>query len=109
MPYWDWAVAPQRFPDVMTWPTVRIYTPTGVKNVTNPLFQYTFLSHPEPESWFPIGGDSDAYYGEQPTTLRQPDANNHSQNAVINDAWFNPYGYQLATMVVCIPLISRDL
>ncbi|KAH8589738.1 hypothetical protein B0O99DRAFT_692298 [Bisporella sp. PMI_857] len=83
IPYWDWAAFPQRFPDVMTWPTVRINTPTGLVNVTNPLFQYKFLSNPEPEEWFPsTGGDS--FVGSLPTTVRYPDANNKSQSQFIN-------------------------
>jgi tyrosinase len=85
IPFWDWAAAPQGFPDVMTWPSVRITTPTGVKNVTNPLYRYKFRSHPEQQNWFPTnGGDWDAYLGSQPWTLRWPDANNVTHDESIN-------------------------
>lgn len=95
-PYWDWAIAPQRFADVMTWPSVRITTPTGARNVTNPLFQYKFLNHPEPTEWFP----SDSYWGTLPNTVRYPDANNQSQNGLINRA-FAEDGAFLTSDVVC--------
>jgi len=71
LPFWDWAAIPQRFPDVLTWPTVQITTPTGVKNVTNPLYNYKFLSNPEPPEWFPAGDP----LGNCPTTVRCPDQN----------------------------------
>ena len=82
-PYWDWATGPRRFPDVLTWQSVRITTATGVRNVTNPLFQYKFLQNPEPAEWFP----RDSYLGSLPNTVRYPDSNNKSHNELINAAW----------------------
>ncbi|TVY37847.1 Polyphenol oxidase [Lachnellula occidentalis] len=79
IPFWDWAAVPQRFPDVMTWPSVSINTPSGRRNVTNPLYRYTFLNHPEPAKWFPT--DQETYLGSQPWTIRQPDTNNVSNEA----------------------------
>jgi hypothetical protein len=79
LPYWDWAAYPQQFPDVLTWPTVRINPPTGLKNVTNPLYRYKLLTNPEPEAWFPADeGQNDAYLAHQPYALRTSNANNVS-------------------------------
>ena len=94
-PYWDWAKVPQRFPDVMTWPSVRITTAKGVQNVTNPLFQYKFLSHPEPAEWFP----SDSWLGSMPNTVRYPDENNQSRNALINTVWADDGSYLIKDVV----------
>jgi tyrosinase len=43
MPYWDWAVN-AALPDVLTAPTVTINAPSGVQNIDNPLFNYSFQS-----------------------------------------------------------------
>lgn len=98
VPFWDWAAEPQRFPDVLLQPKVRIYTPCGIDYVKNPLYQYNFQGRPEPDAWFPKSGP-DAFFGTQNNTIRQPDQYNQSQEAVINAAWFNPYGWQLSSMV----------
>jgi tyrosinase len=97
IPFWDWAAIPQRFPDVMTWPSVSINTPTGPQNVTNPLYRYTFLNHPEPAAWFPPNEES--YIGSQPWTLRNPDSNNNSIESAINDQ-FAEEGQFLSDQVV---------
>jgi hypothetical protein len=97
IPFWDWAAIPQRFPDVMTWPSVNINTPTGPQNVTNPLYRYTFLNHPEPAAWFPP--DEESYLGSQPWTLRNPDSNNNSIESAINDQ-FAEEGQFLSDQVV---------
>jgi hypothetical protein len=65
LPYWDWADLPFTFPDVLSSPTVQVDTPFGLKTVRNPLFQYTFLNHPEAQEWFPTHqGGSEAWSGE---------------------------------------------
>jgi tyrosinase len=104
-PFWDWAALPQRFPDVMTWPSVRINTPTGLKNVTNPLYRYEFLNHPEPEEWFPTK-DGDAWMAEQPWTVRNADANNQSQFGPINSNLADD-GPFLTTQVVSSPILLK--
>jgi len=82
----------------MTWPSVRITTPRGVENVTNPLFQYKFLKFPEPADWFP----RDTFLGSLPNTVRYPDQNNKSQNALINEVLATD-GFFLAQDVVGSP------
>ncbi|KAF4628454.1 hypothetical protein G7Y89_g9698 [Cudoniella acicularis] len=97
IPYWDWAAVPQRFPDLLMWPSIQIITPTGVKNVTNPLNRYKFLNHPEPEAWFP--SDEESYLGSQPWTLRQPDSQNVSQEYLINTQGFGDDGQILTDSI----------
>lgn len=43
VPYWDWAATPA-LPEVVTTPLITINTPDGMKNMDNPLFNYTFQS-----------------------------------------------------------------
>jgi tyrosinase len=100
IPFWDWAAIPQRFPDVATWPSVNINTPSGPQNVTNPLYRYTFLNHPEPAAWFPTSGaPDDPFLGAQPWTIREPDANNVSVESAI-DVQFAEFGQSLSDQVV---------
>lgn len=104
LPYWDWAAPPYGFPAVLSSPTVQIETPSGFETVNNPLFQYTFLNHPEPQEWFPTKGvGSDAWFGEQPFTVRWPDAYNQSQNSIPSGIFSAEGGY-LASQVVRILL-----
>jgi hypothetical protein len=92
---------------VLSSPTVQVDTPFGIETLRNPLFQYTFLNHPEPQEWFSThGGGGDAWSGEQPFTIRYPDANNQSQNSVLPGLFANAGGY-LATLVVSILLQLR--
>ena len=81
----------------MTWPSVSINTPSGPQNVTNPLYRYTFLNHPEPAKWFPT--NQETYLGSQPWTIRQPDSNNVSNEAAI-DTQFAEEGQYLSDQVV---------
>lgn len=63
--------------------SVEITTPNGVANVTNPLFNYKFLSHPEPQEWFPTtDGFGDALLGVKPWTLRNPDSNDVQRDQI---------------------------
>ncbi|TVY34882.1 Polyphenol oxidase [Lachnellula subtilissima] len=105
IPFWDWAAVPQRFPDVMTWPNVSINTPTGIRNVTNPLYRYTFLNHPEPANWFPT--DQETYLGSQPWTIRQPDGNNVSNEATM-ESQFAQEGQFLSDQVWSIFAKTRN-
>lgn len=94
IPYWDWAAPPQLFPEVMTAPTVQITTPTGTKNVKNPLYRYEFLNVPEPLEWFPEDqGFFDAYQ-RQPCTLRWPDEETNTTHAEAINQQFTVEGSQ---------------
>jgi len=100
IPYWDWAAIPQLFPDVMTWESVQINTPTGLENVTNPLYAYKFLNHPEPLEWFPTSeGGIDAFLAEQPETIRYANSNNQSQDADINPNFVEDGQYLTSAVV----------
>ncbi|TVY16673.1 Polyphenol oxidase 1 [Lachnellula arida] len=105
IPFWDWAAVPQRFPDVMTWPNVSINTPSGPQNVTNPLYRYTFLNHPEPAKWFPT--DQETYLGSQPWSIRQPDNNNVSNEAAM-EGQFAQEGQSLSDQVWSVFAKTRD-
>lgn len=103
LPYWDWADGSYAFPSVLSATTVQINTPLGLQNVSNPLFQYTFLNHPEPQAWFPTGdGGSDSWSGEQPTTIRWPDSNNQSRNSIIPGILSDYSGYFANQVVSCM-------
>lgn len=41
VPYWDWAATPA-LPSVVTTTTTTINTPSGMQEMDNPLFNYTF-------------------------------------------------------------------
>lgn len=43
VPYWDWAVSP-KLPDIAINPKISINTPTGFRELDNPMFNYTFQS-----------------------------------------------------------------
>ncbi|KAH8656637.1 hypothetical protein BGZ60DRAFT_145468 [Tricladium varicosporioides] len=93
IPYWDWAATPYGIPDMMTWPTIKINTATGAKNVTNPMYRYEFTRSPEPADVFPNkpGPDADAedvFLGAQKTTVRRPDKSGNSQMVKINSEGF---------------------
>jgi tyrosinase len=60
-------------PSVVSAQTVKITTPSGVKTIKNPLYQYNFQRFPLDPSYFPTG---DPYDGELATynyTVRFPD------------------------------------
>ncbi|KAH8770537.1 hypothetical protein BGZ57DRAFT_437429 [Hyaloscypha finlandica] len=52
IPYWDWASTPA-MPDVVSQQYVQITTPSGVKTVANPLYQYKFHTFPLNPAYFP--------------------------------------------------------
>lgn len=45
-------------PDAIILPTVKINTPLGQKEVTNPNFEYKFLNFPLNDTWFPSTSDN---------------------------------------------------
>ena len=51
-PFWDWAFE-AKLPLCMTTPMITINTPTGSKNMTNPLFSHNF--RPSTAKGFPAG------------------------------------------------------
>ncbi|PQE12584.1 hypothetical protein CJF30_00002479 [Rutstroemia sp. NJR-2017a BBW] len=72
IPYWDWADDAE-MPSVVSAQTVKITTPSGVKTIKNPLYQYNFQRFPLDPNYFPTG---DPYDGELATynyTVRFPD------------------------------------
>ncbi|RDL38192.1 uncharacterized protein BP5553_05625 [Venustampulla echinocandica] len=69
IPFWDWAAIPS-IPDVVAAPTVNINTPSGPKDVTNPLYQYSFQQFPLNDTWFP--SDQDEKLSTYPATVRCP-------------------------------------
>ncbi|KAF4637365.1 hypothetical protein G7Y89_g712 [Cudoniella acicularis] len=81
IPFWDWASTPT-MPDTVITPTIRVNTPSGTKNVTNPLYQYKFQKFPLNDTWFPT--DADAQLSRWPTTVRHPDENGTSNEAAAN-------------------------
>lgn len=52
IPYWDWGVSAQ-LPLIMTQQFIEIKTPSGPRNITNPLYQYAFPSDMDAENLFP--------------------------------------------------------
>ncbi|KAH6668831.1 hypothetical protein B0J14DRAFT_151352 [Halenospora varia] len=81
MPFWDWAAIPT-VPDVITTPTLKVNTISGLKDVTNPLYQYKFQQFPLNETWFP--SDRDNNLARWPNTVRHPDENGVSNHAQVN-------------------------
>ncbi|KAE9377099.1 Di-copper centre-containing protein [Stipitochalara longipes BDJ] len=65
LPYWDWASIPA-MPDVVSEQYIQITTASGVKTVSNPLYQYKFPSSLNP-SYFPA---SDGPITQDPYTIR---------------------------------------
>lgn len=88
MPYWDWAAIPQSgdvLPASITVPTVSVDTPTGQRNISNPLYRFDAVAL------------NSEMFGGQPWddwsgTLRYPDsfdAQATSQNTFAADAIAN--------------------
>lgn len=78
VPYWDWALN-ATIPDPVNDPMISINTPTGVQNIVNPLYNYTF--HPQPSaSDFPPSEPLSAYH----STVRYPTASGQSQPEMAN-------------------------
>jgi tyrosinase len=81
IPYWDWASVPQ-MPDVVNAENLTVTTPSGVRNVRNPLLQYRFQKYPFDKKYFPSSKDiaRDWYLASYPRTVRNPDADGSSSN-----------------------------
>jgi len=60
-------------PAVVTADTVHINTPSGPKEVPNPLLTYTFQEFPLNSTWFP--SDEDGPLSTLPNTIRSENAN----------------------------------
>lgn len=84
IPYWDWASTPA-MPDIVNKPIVLITTPTGARNVTNPLYAYRF-PYLDPKL-FPK--NQDAGLAAFATTVRSPDSNGNSQPNIANGQLLN--------------------
>ena len=56
MPYWDWALN-STLPDIFSQPSIKVKTPDGSQNISNPLFNYTFHPLPSPPDFpdTPVG------------------------------------------------------
>ncbi|MCJ1384871.1 hypothetical protein MMC17_007989 [Xylographa soralifera] len=81
IPYWDWSLDP-KMPGLVNVPTITITTPTGVQDVPNPLYNYTFNPLPTSPD-FPEGDNVSQYL----STVRYPtslDPNATSQPEKIN-------------------------
>jgi tyrosinase len=78
IPYWDWA-ATAAIPTIVSTPKVTIITPTGKKEIDNPLYCYKF-PYLDP-TYFPNKGSYDSYLANDSTTIRDPNANSNLMNA----------------------------
>jgi tyrosinase len=83
MPYWDWA-ASAAIPTIVSTPKVTIITPTGEQEMDNPLYCYKFP--PLDPTYFPNQGQYDSYLANDPTTIRDPNANSNLMNAGLTPA-----------------------
>ncbi len=59
-------------PDIVNVPQVLIYTPSGLKNVSNPLLRYKFQQFPLNETLFPPGQSLEGRLTTYNTTVRFP-------------------------------------
>lgn len=79
IPYWDWANIAM-IPPVVSQQTITINTPTGSKNIANPLAQFVF--HPVPGAdLFP----QNFTISRAPTTERTPNSDGTTNTATANN------------------------
>jgi tyrosinase len=83
IPFWDWAIIPTA-PDITGTATVHINTPSGPKDVDNPLYSYKFQNFPLNSTWFP--SDQDNKLSTYNETKRCPDDNGVSNMGAVNSA-----------------------
>ncbi|KAK2880013.1 hypothetical protein FQN49_000648 [Arthroderma sp. PD_2] len=76
IPYWDWASNPE-IPRSMTSPQINVNTPSGVKSIDNPLYQYKF--DPSAEKGFPAGDKFTSW--DHSTRFPDGDGNSHNERA----------------------------
>jgi hypothetical protein len=69
-------------PDVVNADKVTITTPSGIRNVSNPLLQYQFQKFPLDKEYFPSSQNiaRDWYLASYPRTVRSPDADGSGSN-----------------------------
>jgi tyrosinase len=81
IPYWDWASVPQ-MPDIVNAENVLVTTPSGVRNISNPLLQYQFQEFPFNKNYFPSSKNvaRDWYLASYSRTIRSPDADSSASN-----------------------------
>lgn len=111
IPYWDFSSIPT-MPSFVNTELVTINTPTGQKDVANPLLTYVFQEFPLNPVWFPNDSDSstDNQLSQRPKVLRFPNQDGISQpdsiNSNLNGVQFmkNTVGYHL---FMCLPGSSR--
>ncbi|KAK4690189.1 hypothetical protein P7C71_g6534, partial [Lecanoromycetidae sp. Uapishka_2] len=78
IPYWDWALN-VTMPDPVNDPMISVNTPSGMLNIVNPLYNYTF--HPQPSTVdFPPQDSLSKYH----STVRYPNAAGQSQPDLAN-------------------------
>lgn len=97
IPYWDYALSPC-MPDIVNVPLVLIRTPSGLKNVSNPLLQYRFQLFPLNNTLFPAGQSGEGCLTTYNATIRFPvngvsdcgsiNANLQGSNLKANTVWF---------------------
>ncbi|EEH19206.1 hypothetical protein PABG_01525 [Paracoccidioides brasiliensis Pb03] len=71
IPYWDWANDPQ-MPRSVTIPELNINSPSGMRTIPNPLYNYAV--RPSAEEYFPID-----MLSKYPVTVRTPNDDGESQ------------------------------
>jgi tyrosinase len=81
IPYWDWASVPQ-MPDVVNAENLLVTTPSGARNISNPLIQYHFQEFPFDKKYFPSSKDvaRDWYLASYSRTVRSPGADGSASN-----------------------------
>lgn len=69
-------------PDVVNAEKVTITTPSGIRNVSNPLLQYRFQKFPFDNKYFPSSPKiaRDWYLASYDRTVRSPDENGSGSN-----------------------------
>ncbi|OXV11945.1 hypothetical protein Egran_00294, partial [Elaphomyces granulatus] len=108
IPYWDWA-SNASLPNCLVTPQISITTPSGRKQIDNPLYTYKFHP-PEAGKDFPSGAQIYQY----PDTVRSPDSKGNSQNNVVqslmqaNAASIQSGVYQLLTSETNYSVFATD-
>lgn len=83
IPYFDWAITPG-LPDVLTLPILSVNTPDGIRNISNPLLQYTFPMDMLASGYFSSMWNA-PNIPQQPNTVRQYDSVTGQSNEIA--AW----------------------
>jgi tyrosinase len=98
IPFWDWA-SNNQIPPVVNALNVTITTSSGVRNVSNPLFQYTFQTFPENQAWFPSNSnDGDGVLASYSQTVRGVSVPGGPGNPALPNSWMNNYPFMSQTV-----------